>query len=256
MRAPTHAAIALLFCACAQATPGGPESSGLPDAEPDDPDAAVQLPDGSLPGTADADIQSVSTPVINELVADHIGGDSDEYVEIFGAPNTDYSDHSILVLEGDVAADAGTIDVVLAVGTTDANGVFVTGFGANMIENGTISVLLVQGFSGAAGQDLDSDDDGQIDTEPFTSVVDSVAIFDGDLGDPTYAGAPVLAPDFDSGTQRVGGASRIPDGTDTDVAADWRRNDFDGDGLSCCTTAVAAPGEALNTPGATNAMVD
>ena len=36
---------------------------------------------------------------------------------------------------------------------------------------------------------------------------------------------------YDGLTFAPGGASRIPDGTDTDTAADWVRNDFDLAGI-------------------------
>ncbi len=48
-----------------------------------------------------------------------------------------------------------------------------------------------------------------------------------------------------------GGASRIPDGTDTDAAADWMRNDFDLAGIPGFT-GTPIEGEALNTPGDPN----
>lgn len=259
MTAPTHLAIALLFCACAQATPAGPgledDPADTPDARPanpETPDADTSQPDAA-PGQPDAAAESVAL-VINEFVADHLGSDSSEFVEVFGDPNTDYSSASILVVEGDSGAGAGGIDQVLAVGTTGATGVFATSFGANMLENGTLTILLVDGFSGSSSDDVDADDDGQMDNEPWAELLDAIAVSDGGAGDLTYAGAAILTPDFDSGTLRVGGASRIPDGVDTDNTADWARNDFDGAGLDCCTAAVAEPGEALNTPGVINAM--
>jgi hypothetical protein len=49
----------------------------------------------------------------------------------------------------------------------------------------------------------------------------------------------------------VGGASRLPNGTDTAAAADWTRNDFDGDGLAGFTGTPALL-EARNTPGTMN----
>ena len=143
---------------------------------------------------------------------------------------------------------------MLAVGTTGANGLFATTFGSNLVENGTITVLLVDGFTGAVGVDIDSDDDGQIDNEPWAAVVDAVGVSDGGVDDRTYAGLAVLVADFDAGTQQVGGASRMPDGQDTGAATDWARNDFDGAGLACCIAAIAEPGEALNTPGTANSM--
>src|SRR5690606_30091712 len=50
-----------------------------------------------------------------------------------------------------------------------------------------------------------------------------------------------------------GGASRIPDGVDTDTTSDWTRNDFDLAGIEGFTGTLVA-GEAVNTPGAPNAL--
>ena len=189
-----------------------------------------------------------ASPVINEFVANHVGTDSYEFVEIFGGPVTDYASLAILHIEGD-GAIAGLIDRVYAVGTTDAAGFWSTGFLNNMLENGTMTLLLVDGFSGAVGNDLDANNDGVLDVTPFTAILDAVAVSDGGAGDWTY-GSPALTPAF-AGGFTPGGASRIPDGTDSDAVADWARNDFDGAGLPGFT-GTPATGEAINTPGASN----
>ncbi len=54
------------------------------------------------------------------------------------------------------------------------------------LENGTISLLLVKNFSGAFGDDLDTDNDGVFDSTPWDAIVDSVAVNDGGTGDVTY----------------------------------------------------------------------
>ena len=193
---------------------------------------------------------AAADPLLNELVASHIGTDSSELVEVFGDPDTSYSAFTVLQLEGDTTG-AGTIDSVLAVGTTDANGFWTTGFLANELENGTITLLLVEGFSGSDGQDLDAGNDGVLDVAPWVRVVDCVAISDGGAGDQTYC-STVLAPGFDGDTFTPGGASRIPNASDTDSVADWRRNDFDGEGLPGFPTGTTEFPEAFNTPGAIN----
>jgi hypothetical protein len=245
--------------ACARATVSGLESdedasdasasAGDPDAGggPRD-DAAMPLPDAG-------GIEPAVSPVINEFVADHLGTDASEFVEIAGDPGVDHSAWSVLVVEGD-GAGKGAVDVELKLGTMSASGFYATPMLNNVIENGTVTLLLVRGYDpgGAAVVDLDTDNDGSIDAEPWQELADAVGITNGEAGDATYAGAAVLSPSFDGGTLQVGGASRIPDGQDANVAADWKRNDFDGSGLACCTAATPSPGEARNTPGAANAM--
>ena len=71
----------------------------------------------------------------------------------------------------------------------------------------------------------------------------------------TYGGTVLDAGDGTFGDHAPGGASRIPDGTDTDSPADWVRNDFDLAGIPDIT-GTPQLGEALNTPGAANALVE
>ncbi len=192
------------------------------------------------------------TPVINEFVFNHTGTDTNEFVEVKGEADTDYASLTILEIEGD-SSGAGTIDGVFPVGTTNADGYWTTGFLNNQIENGTVTLLLVEGFSGAAGDDLDTDNDGTLDSTPWTSIVDDVAVTDGGGSDQTYA-AVTLAGGFDGVPYTPGGASRIPDGVDTDTAADWMRNDYHGAGLPGFS-GTPEEGEAFNTPDAMNEAV-
>jgi len=142
------------------------------------------------------------------------------------------------------------IDGAWTVGTTDADGFWTTGFLNNEIENGTITLLLVSGFTGSPGDDLDTNDDGTFDVTPWTEIADEVAVSDGGADDQTYA-ATTLVANYDGLPFTPGGASRIPNGTDTDTTGDWVRNDFDGAGLPGFAGTVDAS-EALNTPGLEN----
>jgi predicted extracellular nuclease len=191
-------------------------------------------------------------PLINEFVFNHTGTDTHEYVEVFGAPDTDYSALTIIELEGD-GSGSGTVDEAITVGTTDAGGYWATAFLNNAFENGSVTLLLVDGFTGATGDDLDTDNDGVLDVTPWTGIVDGVAVSDGGAGDQTYA-AVVLSPGYDGMAFAPGGASRLPNGVHTGATSDWVRNDFDGASLPGFT-GTQDPGEALNTPGAENTAV-
>jgi predicted extracellular nuclease len=192
-----------------------------------------------------------ASPLINEFVFNHVGTDTHEFVEIFGSPNTEYSDYAIIQIEGDTTG-AGVVDSVHNVGTADAQGYWTTDFLSNVFENGTVTVLLVKGFTGAVGNDLDTNNDGVFDVTPWETIVDDVAVSDGGAGDVTYS-STVLAPGF-GGPFTPGGASRIPNGVDTNTVADWTVNDFDGAGLPGFPGTLDI-GEALNTPGAVNQLV-
>ena len=188
--------------------------------------------------------------VINEFSASTTSTDV-EYVEVYGAPSTDLSNLAVLEIEGDATSATGTVDEVIPLGTTDAAGFYLASLPANALENGTITLLLVEGFTGAVGDDIDADDDGVIDIAPWTRIVDDVAVADGGAGDLTYS-STVLGPNYDGVSSFApGGASRFPDGTDTDSPTDWVRNDFDLAGIPGSSGTISA-GEAFNTPGAPN----
>ena len=226
---------------------GGRPIGGRPDAG--GPDAG--RPDAAVADAGPPDAGPIGDlPRINEFVADHAGTDLCEFVEIIGDPRTDYSDHAILVVEGDAGANPGAVDVAIPLAATDDLGLYASAALSSQIENGSMTLLLVSGFGGGA-VDLDTDDDGTIDEEPWAALVDAVAVSDGGATDLHYAGGALLAPLYDGVQFPVGGASRIPDGTDTDEPRNWVRNDFDGEGLGC-GAGSPAKGEALNTPGTIN----
>lgn len=195
----------------------------------------------------------VMAPKINEYLADHDGSDVIEYVEVYGDPSVDYSAYTILEIEGDGGSTIGYIDHVIPVGTTDLNGLYLAELNANDLENGTISLLLVKDFTGEYGEDIDTNDDGVIDYAPWSEIADSVGVHDGGTGDIAY-GTTILMPYFDGFAFDPGGASRIPDGYDTESPSDWVRNDYDGAGLTGFT-GTPDPGEAFNTPGELNSIV-
>jgi len=134
-------------------------------------------------------------------------------------------------------------------GTTDANGLFVANLEANTVENDPASFLLVRDFTGAIGDDLDPTDTGTFTTTPWAELADSVSI---QFGAGIAYSPTVLDEAFDDATVdstfAPGGASRIPDGS-----GPWVRNDFD---LSPILSGTPELGEAANTPGAPNELVD
>ena len=192
---------------------------------------------------------TITDPLINEFSIDTTGTDV-EYIEFLGDPDTDYSAYTLLEIEGDSGTSLGVIDEVLPLGTTDSNGFYLADLAANTIENGTLSLLLVKNFTGSEGDDIDTTNDGSIDYAPWDEIVDSVAVNDGGGGDLAY-GVPVLSENYDGLAYEPGGASRIPNGYDTDAASDWVRNDFDLAGIPGFEGTISA-GEAYNTPGETN----
>lgn len=191
--------------------------------------------------------------VINEFVFNHVGTDTNEYVELFGSAGEDFSGLSIIQIEGDSGGSLGFLDTIDVGGTANAGGYWVTPFLGNRFENGSVTLLLVSGLTATTGTDLDTNDDGVLDSTPWTAILDSVAVSDGGASDFVYSSSN-LTPTFDGGTFTVGGASRIPNGVDSDAPADWMRNDFDLAGIPGFP-GTPIVGEALNTPGAINQAV-
>lgn len=187
--------------------------------------------------------------VINEFSASTAGTDV-EYVELLAPPGTDLSGYRVLEIEGDSPV-FGVVDEVISFPAPDASGRSLASLPANALENGTLSLLLVTGAIPALNVDLDADDDGTIDAAFGLTVVDAIAVNDGGAGDRTYGGT-TLTQGYDGLSFTPGGASRIPDGTDTDATSDWVRNDFDLAGIPGSAGTLVA-GEALNTPGGANA---
>ncbi|MFP3915375.1 MAG: ExeM/NucH family extracellular endonuclease [Actinomycetota bacterium] len=237
------------------------ESVCAGDTDPDDTfDASIEwnaFPTDTFDGLGAHTVACDEPPpapeaVINEFSASTAGTDV-EYVEVHGPASTDLSHLTILQIEGD--STTGTIDEAIPVGSTDGDGFWLADLAAGTLENGTLTLLLVSDFTGSEGDDLDTDDDGTFEETPWDGIVDAVAVDDGDSGDLTY-GEPALGPNYDGVSSfPPGGASRIPDGTDTDTADDWVRNDFDLAGIEG-ETGTPEEGEALNTPGAPNQAVE
>jgi predicted extracellular nuclease len=190
-------------------------------------------------------------PVINEFSAS-TAGDDVEYVELLAEPGADLSAYRVLEIEGDGATTPpyGVVDEVISFGAPDADGRALASLAVNALENGTMSLLLVHGFAGALGNDLDTNNDGVLELPAGVTLVDAIAVTDGGVGDLAYGGV-TLTPGYDGLAFAPGGASRIPDGTDTDTTGDWVRNDFDKAGIPG-NTGTLIEGEALNTPGAEN----
>lgn len=137
--------------------------------------------------------------VINEIRVDQDGVDNDEYFEIKGPANVPLGSLTYIVLgDGAVAAGSGVIETVvpLSGAVTPADGVFLCA--RNTLTIGTpdlvsaavsfenddnVTHMLVEGFTGTSGQDLDTNDDGILDVTPWTRVLDSIAIVK-DLNNP------------------------------------------------------------------------
>jgi hypothetical protein len=152
---------------------------------------------------------------ISEVRVDQPSSDLDEYFELAGPPDASLNGLAYIVIGDGPAANSGVIEEVTDLGgrSLDGNGRFVAAeptfsLGtADLVtelnfENGdNVTHLLVSGFSGGVGDDLDIDDDGGFDATPWSEIVDSVALIDtpgsGDwFYSPTRVGPDKTGPPF------------------------------------------------------------
>ena len=143
---------------------------------------------------------------INEVRIDQAGADTDEYFELVGSAGESLDGLSYIVI-GDGSGGSGVIESVtdLSGQTVGSNGFFLVAedtdtLGAtpdlvaslNFENSDNVTHLLVRGFTGSSGDDLDTDDDGVLDTTPWSAVVDSVAFIETvGSGDQVYSSTTV-----------------------------------------------------------------
>lgn len=141
---------------------------------------------------------------INEIRIDQPSSDTDEYVEFMATPGLSLDGMTYIVI-GDGSGGSGVIESVTALtGTVGTSGYFVVAessfslgtadqTGTLNFENGdNVTHLLVSDFTGSNGDDLDTDDDGVLDSSPWSSILDSVALIDDpDGGDQVYSDTTV-----------------------------------------------------------------
>ncbi len=139
--------------------------------------------------------------LINEIRIDQVGADDDEYVELLGQAGDDLDGLTYIVI-GDGAGGSGVVESV-----TDLAGSFIPADGTFLIAENTFTLngatpdltttisfensdnvthLLALGFTGALGDDLDTDDDGTLDVTPWIVVLDAISLVEDPTGGEKY----------------------------------------------------------------------
>jgi predicted extracellular nuclease len=134
---------------------------------------------------------SADTPsvVISEIRIDQPDTDNDEYFELAGPPRADLTGLTYLVI-GDGTGVSGCIEAVVHLTgySIPGDGYFVAAEDTfslgtadmaatlNFENDDNVTHLLVSGFSGSMGDDLDTDDDGVLDVMPWSDVLDLIAL--------------------------------------------------------------------------------
>jgi hypothetical protein len=147
--------------------------------------------------------------LLNEVRLDQQGDDNDEYVELIGTPGTSLDGLALIALgDGSVTSGgvttqlgSGAVEMVIPLdgnvipesgyflitkltetGSTPQDGIAI-GVPGDLqtsllnLENGdNVTLMLVSGFTGAVSDDLDIDNDGVLDSTPWTEMVDAVSV--------------------------------------------------------------------------------
>ncbi|MEE9294418.1 MAG: endonuclease/exonuclease/phosphatase family protein [Phycisphaerae bacterium] len=197
---------------------------------------------------------------INEIRIDQPGNDTDEYFELAGPSGASLVGITYIVL-GDGIGGSGVIEAVVDLdeGIIPADGVFLAAedgdtLGAtadlltslNFENTDNVTHMLLLGFTGSVFQDLDTTDDGVLDIEPWTELLDCVALIDDPGGGEQVYCATTVGPDTSVNAApghvfrcadewRIGQFDRVG-GDDTPGFEDTADTDGDGvpDGCDLC----------------------
>ncbi len=203
---------------------------------------------------------------INEIRIDQPGNDNDEYVEIVGPVGFNLGGLTYVVIGDQPDTNSGVIETVIELsGTIPADGHYLIAnpatitivspaeidqaVGVNVFENSdNVTHLLVGGFTGNNGDDLDGGDDCILDSTPWNLILDQVALVEElspapPVTDCYYSGTTV-GPE---GTLVPGHVWRNPDG----LPNGWAIGPFDpafgddtpggvnGEGSGACCVGIA-----------------
>ncbi|MEM7445379.1 MAG: hypothetical protein AAF414_18810, partial [Pseudomonadota bacterium] len=169
-----------------------------------DPTGGAAITDGEALGTIIND-DAAFIPgdiLINELR--NGGGNSDEFFELSGTPGASLDGLTLVALSGESAP--GRIDFAISLDgySIQADGLFAFGdagvpgidaTGPFSPSGSPTTYVLVESFSGSAGQDLDTDDNGILDVVPWLTQLDAVSIVDGDGTTDVNYSSTVIGPD-------------------------------------------------------------
>jgi hypothetical protein len=162
--------------------------------------------------------KSAPAAIITEARIDQISADNDEYFELYGEPGTLLNGLSYIVIgDGAATQGSGLIETVINLQgkVIPADGFFLAAKSTFVLGGVTpdfilscnnndcfensdnVTHMLVFGFTGSVGQDLDTDDDGVLDLTPWTTVNSTLAFIES-------AAVPPVGTEYAYGDVRVG----------------------------------------------------
>ncbi len=186
-------------------------------------------------------VASAHAVQINEIRIDQPSSDTDEYVELIGTPNESLDGLSYIVI-GDGSAGDGSLDAAVSLDglNLDTNGLLLLAESTftltiadqttnlNFENSDNVTHALIANTTVSQGDDLDSNDDGVIDSEYLAQIIDSVALIETPSSGDAFYGSVSIVPD---GNFVPGHVFNCPEG--------WQIGEFD-------------PSENSDTPGALN----
>jgi len=194
---------------------------------------------------------------ISEVRIDQPSTDNDEYFELAGSAGSSLDGLTYLVI-GDGSGGSGVIEAVvdLTGSSIPASGFFVAAEGTFTIgvadltanldfeNNDNVTHMLVSGFTGVRGDDLDTDDDGVLDLTPWSAIEDCIALVESPASGDKFYCATTVGPD----------GSFVP-GHSFDCPSGWLIGQFDPVGGSdspgaanACSVVDSAPEVTNTTP--------
>lgn len=161
-----------------------------------------------------------------------------EFIELAGTPGESLDGVWLVVLEGDVGGGGGVVEQAISLlsQSIGSNGLFLVrdsaagndpapAAGTNIfvndftpdIENNTSNHILVRNFTSTVGTDLDSTDDGVLDSTPWTEVLDAVTLLENSGAELNYL---ATAGKVSSSIGNPDSAFRLTDGRWVGVVSD------------------------------------
>ncbi|MCH8881510.1 MAG: hypothetical protein IID34_16720, partial [Planctomycetes bacterium] len=145
---------------------------------------------------------------INELRIDQSGSDVDEYFELTGEAGASLDGLTYIVIGDNSDGDSGIIEAVIDLtgSSIGSSGFFVAAEDSDLPGGGTVDLIanisfensdnvthmVVFGFTGEGGEDVDTDNDGVIDNPQWSSIVSCISLVETpDSGDLIYCEATV-----------------------------------------------------------------
>ncbi|MCP4362014.1 MAG: DUF11 domain-containing protein, partial [Chloroflexi bacterium] len=170
---------------------------------------AVNTNNGRTPSFAIERNMVTDTVIISEVRTDQPSTDNDEYFELAGDAGTALDTLTYIVIGDDGSGGSGTIESVTSLSGSIAAGGFYLGVESTFsltttadltatlgFENSdNVTHMLVSNFTGSLGDDIDTDDDGNIDNAPWSALINCIGLVESiGSGDAIYC-ATTVGPD-------------------------------------------------------------